>query len=217
MNDMPEIIIENIVFDNAKCEVELVFDPTDEALLVWISSKLSETHNSKKEWRDLTSYGQCDLPISDFATLRELADCIKNEPWLQIINKEKTPFDDKKIKQAALNRLYNAASDLGNFLAEKIKAGVFRDITDGDGWIKFWKLVIRVEDNYLKNYRLHEPFRALMKDLPNADSRFLIKEPEIETRRLMNGSTYSERPIEKYLITIRSDNAGISSQAEPAK
>lgn len=203
MNNMPNIIIENIVFDNAKCEVELVFNPTDEALLVWISSELPETHNSKKEWRDLTSYGQCDLPISDFATLRELADCIKNEPWLQMINKEKKPFDDKKIKQAALNRLYNAASDLGNFLAEKIEAGVFRDITDGDGWIKFWKLVIRVEDNYLKDYRLHEPFRALMKDLPNADSRFEIKLPEPETRRLISGKEIEERPIKKYRIKFK--------------
>lgn len=200
MNDTLKILIENAVFDAAKCEIELVFNTTDEALLVWISSKLSETHKSKKEWFDLTSYGQCDLPISDFATLRELADCIKNEPWLQVTGKEKTPFEDERVKQAVLNRLYNAASDLGNFLAEKIKLGVFRDITDGKGWINLWKLVLKVEDDYLKDYRLHEPFRALIKDLPNADSRFKIKLPEIETRRLMSGKEIEERPIEKYRI-----------------
>lgn len=200
MNDTLEILIENVVFDTAKSEIELVFNPADEALLVWISSKLSETHNSKKQWRDLTSYGQCDLPISDFATLRELADCIKNEPWLQVIGKEKNPFEDERVKQAVLNRLYNAASDLGNFLAEKIQAGDFRDITDGDGRIKFWELVIKVEKNYFKDHRLHEPFRALIHDIPNVDSRFEIKEPEPETRRLMSGREIVERPIEKYLI-----------------
>ncbi len=205
MNDTLKILIENVIFDTAKSEIELIYNPADEALLVWISSYLSETHNSKKKWYDLTSYGQCDLPISDFVTLRELADCIKNEPWLQIIRKEKTPFEDEKIKQAALNRLYNAARDLGDFLAEKIKEGGFRDITDGDGWIKYWKMVIRVEDNYLKDHRLHEPFRALMKDLPNADPRFEIQLPEPQTRRLLSGAEITERPIEKYKIRFKEE------------
>lgn len=204
MSDMPEIQIEiqieNVIFDTAKSEIELEFDPANGSLLVWISSKLSETHNSKWKWRDLTSYGQCDLPVKDFATLRELADCIKNEAWVQIIDKKKTPFEDERVKQVILNRLYNAAPDLGNFLAEKIRAGVFRDITDGDGWIKLWELVLRVERNYLKKYRAHEPFRALIHDLPNADSRFEIKEPEPETRRLLSGAEITERPIEKYKI-----------------
>lgn len=204
MSDIPEFKIENVIFDTVKCSVELRYYPADELLLVWLSSKLSETHNSKKQWRDLTSYGQCDLPIEDFTTLRELADCIKNEAWVQIVDKEKRlPLEDESLKQIILNRLYNAAPDLGDFLAEKIQAGDFRDITDGDGWINLWELVLRVERNYLKNYRVHEPFRALIHDLPNADSRFEIKEPELETRRLMSGREIEERPIEKYLIKFR--------------
>lgn len=205
MNDTLKILIEDVIFDTAKSEVELIYNPADEALLVWISSYLSETHNSKKHWYDLTSYGQCDLPISDFVTLRELADCIKDEPWLQVIGKEKTPFEDERVKQAVLERLNNAGAALGNFLAEKIKAGVFRDITDDDGWIKYWKMVIRVEDNYLNDHRLHEPFRALMKDLPNADSRFEIEKPEPQTRRLLSGAEITERPIEKYKIRFKEE------------
>lgn len=203
MNDNIELIIKNAVFDTAKCEVELSYNQTDGSLLVWVSSKLSETHNSQKEWRDLTSYGQCDLPIEDFATLRELADCIKNKKWQQIVGKEKTPFNDEAVKQAVLERLYNAGEALGDFLAEKIKAGDFREITDGE-WINLWELILKVEHNYFKDRRLREPFRALIKDLPNADSRFEIKEPEPRTRRLMCGDEITERPIEKYLIKFKS-------------
>lgn len=55
----------------------------------------------------MSSYGKCSLETDDPETLRELADGIKNEPRLQIIGKEKTPFEDEKIKRAVLDRLYD--------------------------------------------------------------------------------------------------------------
>lgn len=105
--DELKLQIENIVFDAAKCTVKLFYDPTGESLRVLVFSRLSETQSSKKEWLDMSSYGQCCLEIDDPAAMQELADCIKSEPWLQVIGKEKTPFEDEKIKQAVLERLYN--------------------------------------------------------------------------------------------------------------
>lgn len=102
-----ELKIENVAFDTAKCTVKLFYDLTDESLRVLVFSRFSETQSSKKEWLDMSSYGQCCLETDDPATMQELADCIKNEPWLQVIGKEKTPFEDEKIKQAVLERLYN--------------------------------------------------------------------------------------------------------------
>lgn len=209
--------IDNVTFDTAKSSVEMVYDTKDGYLSVSVYSRLSETHQSAKEWMDLTSYGQCLLIIENFETLRELADCIKDEDWLQIHNKEETLFKDESIKRAVLERLYNAGNVLGDFLTEEQKKGSFDDITDSEDRINLWELVLKVERKYLKDHRSNNDFRMLIKDIPNADSRFTIIEPEIETRRLMNGSTYSERPIEKYLITIRRDNAGIFPQDDRSK
>ncbi len=105
--DELKLQIENIVFDTAKCTVKLFYDPTNDSLRVLVFSRLSETQGSEKEWLDMSSYGQCCPETDDPAAMRELADCIKNEPWLQVIGKEKTPFKDEKIKQAVLDRLDN--------------------------------------------------------------------------------------------------------------
>lgn len=214
MGKQDEIIlkIDNVVFDTAKSSVEMVYDTKDGYLLVSVYSRLSETHQAAKEWMDLTSYGQCLLIIDDFDTLSELADCIKDKDWLCIHNKEETPFKDESIKRAVLECLHNAGKVLGDFLAEEQKKGSFDDVTDGEDRINLWELVLKIEKKYLKDHKSNNDFRMLIKNLPNADSRFTIIEPEIETRRLMNGSTYSERPIEKYLITIHSDNAGMPPQ-----
>lgn len=202
MGKQDEIILktDNVVFDTAKSSVEMVYDTSDGYLSVSVYSRLSETYQSAKEWMDLTSYGQCLLIINNFDTLSELADCIKEKDWLQIHNKDETLFKDEIIKQAVLERLYNAGNVLGDFLVEEQKKGSFDDITDSEDRINLWELVLKVEKKYLKDHKSNNDFRMLIKDLPNADSRFTIIEPEIETHRLMNGSTYSERPIEKYLI-----------------
>lgn len=194
--------VKDVVFDTADSVVEMVYDTKSGYLSVWVSSYLSKIHQATKEWMDITSYGQCVLVIKDFNTLSEIADCIKDKEWLCVHDGEKTPFKDESIRQAVLKRLYNAGTALGDFLEEKLKAGGFDDITDSEGWINFWKFIRRIEDKYL-DYRNHDDFRMLMKDLANADSRFLIKEPDIEAHRLMDGSYWSERPIEKYLITLR--------------
>lgn len=110
MGKQDEIIlkIDTVVFDTAKSSVRMEYDTSDGYLSVNVFSRLSETHQSAKEWMDLSSYGQCLLIIEDLETLRELADCIKDKDWLQIHNKEKTLFKDESIKQAILERLYNA-------------------------------------------------------------------------------------------------------------
>lgn len=69
MNDKLKFKIEDVVFDTVKCKVVLFCDTTDSSVFVHVLSHLSETDNSKKEWCDLTSYGQCKLVIEDFATL----------------------------------------------------------------------------------------------------------------------------------------------------
>lgn len=107
MNGEMKLAIENVVFDTAKCTVKLFYDPTDESLSVLVFSSFSKMQSPKKEWLDMSSYGQCCLETDDPATIRELVECIKNEPWLQVIGKEKTPFEDEKIKQVVLERLYN--------------------------------------------------------------------------------------------------------------
>jgi len=46
-----------------------------------------------------------------------------------------TPLKDDSIKQAVLKRLYNARTDLSDFIAEKLKEDGFDDITDSQGWM----------------------------------------------------------------------------------
>lgn len=195
-----EFEIKDVVFDTAASQVEMTYDAKRGSLSVHVFSSLSKIHKATKEWEDLVSYGQCMLITRDFDTLREIADSIQDKEWMRVQDNKETLFKDEKIKQAVLKRLYNAGTDLGDFLEERLKEGCFDDITDSEGWTNLWQLILRLEDMYLDD-RIHDAFRMLIKDLPNADSRFLIKEPDIETRRLMDGSSWSVRPIEKYGIT----------------
>lgn len=177
--------VNDIVFDTADSVVLMSYDiKRDYLRYVEVSSRLCDIQQSTKEWCDLASYGQCVLDISSVDILIEIADSIKDKEWLYIYNDysswdAKTPLEDDSIKQAVLKRLYNARTDLSDFIAEKLKEGGFDDITDSQGWIKLLAFTRRLE----RRCNIDIPLSLLLDSL-NGDDRFLIKGTKIDDRMI---------------------------------
>lgn len=168
--------VDDIVFDTADSVVLMSYDiERDYLQYVEVASRLCDIQQSTKQWCDIVSYGQCLLDIFSMDILIEIADCIKDKEWLYIYNSNsrwaaKTPLKDDSIKQAVLKRLYNARTDLSDFIAEKLKEDGFDDITDSQGWIELLKFTKRLE----RRYDIDIAFPLLLDSL-NGDDRFLIK------------------------------------------
>jgi len=173
--------VNDIVFDTADSVVLMSYDiERDYLQYVEVASRLCDIQQSTKEWCDIVSYGQCLLDIFSMDILIEIADCIKDKEWLYIYNTysswaANTPLKDDGIKQAVLKRLYNARTDLSNFIAEKLKEDGFDDITDSQGWIELLAFTRRLE----RRYDISISFPLLLDSL-NGDDRFIIKGTKID-------------------------------------
>ncbi len=177
--------VNDVIFDTADSVVLMVYDTERDYLsYVDVVSRLCDIKQSTKVWNDLVSYGQCNLDITGLDMFSEIADSIKDKEWLYTFDdyscwNAKTPLTDESIKQAVLKRLYNARADLSNFVAERLREGGFDDITDSQGWTQLWKFTKRLEAGYNIDLPL-----MFMVDLPNGDSRFLIKGTKIDDRMI---------------------------------
>ncbi len=156
----------NTVFDTAPCTVYITYQPERGYIKgVWVVSSLSEVEQSKMEWLDMTSYGQCELVISSLAVIAEIAECIKEEEWMfneKSIYNPSMPLTDENVKEEILNILFNASRNFADFVYNQLK-----DKTD---WVKLWKFQREMEEEY----ELDLPIGYLFQ-LPDADSRFQIK------------------------------------------
>lgn len=177
--------VNNVTFDTANSVVLMSYD-TERDYLSWVEvvSNLSRIKQSTKKWNDMVSYGSCNLDITGLDIFAEIADSIKDKKWLYDYNADscwsaKTPLTDESIKEAVLKRLYNARTDLSDFVAERLKEGGFDNITDSQGWTNLWKFMKKLEEKYKIDLPL-----MLMLDLPNKDSRFLIRGADIGSRMI---------------------------------
>ncbi|MCM1101002.1 MAG: hypothetical protein NC398_06425 [Acetatifactor muris] len=195
------ITIGNVIFAGvAETSVDLEYYPDDGFLSIEAVITTGDRKNSNKEWIDITSYGQQMLDLEDIATLSEIADAIGNAKWRYDIGEmsaDGEPFSYKKMRQAILNRLYNAKTEFPQFIAEQLQSGKYADITDSEGWTDLYEFANR----YCEEYRIGTP-RALLRDLPNVDSRFELKDNEPRTVMLSNNRPM-QLAAEKPLIRMR--------------
>lgn len=201
------IRVENVIYDTADSTVEMEYDAVRDYVRVNVESNFMDMAKSVKKWVDWSSYGMCTLDIISLDILRELADAMKDMEWLyESSDEDEDDYDEdaemsvvgEDVKQAVLKRLYNAGADFADFIAERLKEGGFEDITNSEGWTNLLCFKNRINNAF----HIEIPFMLLL-DLPNIDSRILIKAPEPERYCEGNGRFGYHRSLDKYLITLR--------------
>lgn len=159
------------VFDTAPCNVHIYYQPERGYIeRVWVTSMLPDIEQSKMEWIDMSSYGQCELLRSSLAVIAEIAECIKDGEWMfdeKSASSAATPLTDENVKEEILNILFNASRNFADFVYDQLK-----DKTD---WVKLCRFKREMEDTY----ELDLPAEYLW--LLDADSRFQIKGDKLDS------------------------------------
>ncbi len=160
------------IFDTAPCDIWIAYQPERGYIKrLLVTSNLSKVKQSKMEWRDIVSYGECDLQFGSLADLAKIAECIKEEEWIfdeKNSYSQASPLKDENVKKEILNILYNASQSFSDFVYDKLK--------DKKDWVNLWKFKCEMEDAY----ELEFLPKSFMFQLPDVDSRFQIRGDNID-------------------------------------